>query len=94
MTAVNLGFTFVSVFHLAYLGIMFGGDTEAQEQVRGLPYLFIYCLFDCLFAELFRQVTTGIRESMRYSLVLMCYGKWYEPRGISCLSSVIVVMAI
>lgn len=30
--AANLGFSFLSVFHLAYLGIMFGGDTEVQER--------------------------------------------------------------
>lgn len=31
--AANLGFSFLSMFHLAYLGIMFGGDTEVQEKV-------------------------------------------------------------
>ncbi|XP_020911773.2 protein-serine O-palmitoleoyltransferase porcupine [Exaiptasia diaphana] len=30
--AVNLAFSFLSVFHLAYLGIMFGGDASEQEQ--------------------------------------------------------------
>ena len=33
VTAANLGFSFLSMFHLAYLGIMFGGDTEVQEKV-------------------------------------------------------------
>ena len=37
--ATNLGFSFLSMFHLAYLGIMFGGDTELQERVR--KYIFI-----------------------------------------------------
>ena len=31
--AANLGFSFLSMFHLAYLGIMFGGDSEVQEKV-------------------------------------------------------------
>ena len=31
--AVNLGFSFLAVFHLAYLGIMFGGDSGVQERV-------------------------------------------------------------
>ena len=31
--AANLGLSFLAVFHLAYLGIMFGGDSEIQEKV-------------------------------------------------------------
>ena len=39
--AANLaiGFSFLSMFHLAYLGIMFGGDTEVQEKVTFCPIL-------------------------------------------------------
>ena len=34
VTVFNLAFTFVAMFHLAYLGIMFGGDDiEAQQEV-------------------------------------------------------------
>jgi len=32
--AANLGFSFLAVFHLAYLGIMFGSDSGEQEQVK------------------------------------------------------------
>lgn len=35
--AVNLAFGFLAVFHLAYLGIMFG-DTEAQEKGYGVEH--------------------------------------------------------
>jgi len=36
--ATNLGFSFLSVFHLAYLGIMFSGDTEVQERGYGMKH--------------------------------------------------------
>ncbi|KAK2563139.1 Protein-serine O-palmitoleoyltransferase porcupine, partial [Acropora cervicornis] len=36
--ATNLGFSFLSMFHLAYLGIMFGGDTELQERGYGMMH--------------------------------------------------------
>ncbi|XP_068718804.1 protein-serine O-palmitoleoyltransferase porcupine-like [Montipora capricornis] len=36
--ATNLGFSFLSIFHLAYLGIMFGGDTELQERGYGMMH--------------------------------------------------------
>lgn len=32
--AANLGFSFLAVFHLAYLGIMFGSDSGEQERVK------------------------------------------------------------
>ena len=32
--AANLGFSFLAVFHLAYLGIMFGSDSGEQERVN------------------------------------------------------------
>ncbi|KAM7437527.1 hypothetical protein ABFA07_012889 [Porites harrisoni] len=38
VTAANLGFSFLSMFHLAYLGIMFGGDTEVQEKGYGMKH--------------------------------------------------------
>ena len=34
VTVANLGFSFVAVFHLAYLGIMFGSDSGEQERVK------------------------------------------------------------
>lgn len=37
--AANLGFSFLAVFHLAYLGIMFGSDSGEQERVKkNIPY--------------------------------------------------------
>lgn len=48
--AVNLAFSFLSVFHLAYLGIMFGGDTEAQEKVQCvLIYYFLLLSISIIF---------------------------------------------
>ena len=37
--AANLGLSFLSMFHLAYLGIMFGGDTKVQDKVTFCPIL-------------------------------------------------------
>lgn len=36
--AANLGLSFLAVFHLAYLGIMFGGDSEIQEKGYGMNH--------------------------------------------------------
>lgn len=36
--AANLGFSFLAVFHLAYLGIMFGSDSEEQERGYGMKH--------------------------------------------------------
>ena len=31
---INIGFTLLNMFHLAYLGVMFGGSTEEQSELE------------------------------------------------------------
>lgn len=38
VVAANLGFSFLAVFHLAYLGIMFGSDSGEQERGYGMKH--------------------------------------------------------
>ena len=40
---VNIGFTLLNIFHLAYLGVMFGGSTDEQSELEvEVGYIHIY----------------------------------------------------